>query len=263
MNKPTDDELTLREIIDRRDLKGLWLTDTVDILADMLPADYGRWRADLHRVFGTSLDMRDLDRAVDESRGQLSPTAARGLREELSLKGLPDKELLIVAEIESAIEADDLHAVYARIVPRVPELSLAAWMVCRAALRKRFSVRLGLKVLDSAVEKERRCPSQSRTPETTTIDQSKEWVDLFHSLYAKFGTKWFTANELATLFRDKTIPVPSILADVDRRREGSLERATGRRMSKYSGQTFSGYRLIRGRDASRKTSKWQLRLDGE
>ena len=77
---------------------------------------------------------------------------------------------------------------------------------------------------------------------------------------------WFTCSTIATLVRSASVlnpcpfTLPDTMADVDRRKDGCLERAIGRSFTKRIGMRFGDRELYleRKMDTNVKCYKWRV-----
>lgn len=101
-------------------------------------------------------------------------------------------------------------------------------------------------------------------------DMSLQWESFLREIEEVFEASWFTVGKIiqeirnATTLQPARFTLPDSLSDVDRRKEGSLERALGKSFAKRIGTRYgeSELHLDRQIDKHNKQSEWRV-LKGE
>lgn len=101
-------------------------------------------------------------------------------------------------------------------------------------------------------------------------DAQIQWERFMMQLHTHYGTMSFTPASICSVIRGSTtlypspFDLPDTMGDVDRRREGSLERAIGRSFTKRMGTRLgkSQLHLIRNYDATERGFRWNVEMRG-
>ena len=101
---------------------------------------------------------------------------------------------------------------------------------------------------------------------TEADEMAVQWENLLTELRDTYGEGWFTVSQIITSIRSSSdtsltsFTLPDTLGDVDRRKQGSLERALGRSFTKRIGMRFgkSGLRLERKMDGHGHVYRWRV-----
>lgn len=97
-------------------------------------------------------------------------------------------------------------------------------------------------------------------------DNALQWEGFLTEIEQLYGREWFTAGKIVLLIREATpltpapVSLPDSLGDVDRRKEGSLERALGKSFAKRLGTRYGQREVYLDRliDKHTKQAKWRV-----